>query len=144
MGEGVQFAGVSQSECTHQDAGLRRARPRHGRVKEHCILRGLAWEGTLAATACSEQEYYEDLLAFYRQIYRARSCAPSWAGGSGSSSKWQCACAGSWGMHLLLYCFRSVCSCSALAPCETSSTRVKTPPVYFTVRSMLRCPYRYA
>ncbi|KAK9836344.1 hypothetical protein WJX81_007135 [Elliptochloris bilobata] len=40
------------------------------KVKEHCIQRGLAWEGTLAATACSEQEYYEDLLAFYRQTYR--------------------------------------------------------------------------
>ena len=58
---------------THQDAALRRGRGRGGRVKDHCILRGLAWEGTLAATACSEQEYYEDLLAFYRQIYRASS-----------------------------------------------------------------------
>ena len=45
-------------------------RCRHGRVKEHCIQRGLPWEGTLASSSCSEQEYYEDLLAFYRQTYR--------------------------------------------------------------------------
>ena len=40
------------------------------RVKEHCIQRGLAWDDSLASTSCQEQEYYEDLLRFYRYNYR--------------------------------------------------------------------------
>ena len=119
---------------------LRRARPRHGRVKEHCILRGLAWEGTLAATACSEQEYYEDLLAFYRQIYRARSCAPSWAGG-----------AGSWGMQrvaVLPCCFmrhtcavvpRSAHICDASAAWQLLLAVTGLPVSLPVTSSRLRC-----
>jgi len=42
------------------------------RVKEHCIQRGLAWDDSLATTSCGEQEYYEDLLRFYRYNYRVR------------------------------------------------------------------------
>ena len=40
------------------------------RVKEHCIQRGLAWDDSLASTSCQEQEYYEDLLRFYRYNHR--------------------------------------------------------------------------
>ena len=40
------------------------------RVKEHCIQRGLPWDDSLASTSCQEQDYYEDLLRFYRYNYR--------------------------------------------------------------------------
>ncbi|CAK0785595.1 hypothetical protein CVIRNUC_008805 [Coccomyxa viridis] len=40
------------------------------KVKEHCIQRGLPWDDSLASTSCQEQEYYEDLLRFYRYNYR--------------------------------------------------------------------------
>eukprot|EP00884_Botryococcus_braunii_P012984 jgi/Botrbrau1/21687/Bobra.43_1s0083.1 len=40
------------------------------KVKEHCVQRGFSWSDTLASTSCSEQEYYEDLLRFYRHNYR--------------------------------------------------------------------------
>jgi hypothetical protein len=40
------------------------------RVKEHCIARGFSWADSLAISACKEQEYYEDLLRFYRYNYR--------------------------------------------------------------------------
>jgi len=43
------------------------------RVKEHCIQRGLPWDDSLASTSCQEQEYYEDLLRFYRYNYRVSS-----------------------------------------------------------------------
>ena len=49
------------------------------RVKEHCIQRGLAWDDSLASTSCAEQEYYEDLLRFYRYNYRVG--APQYAEG---------------------------------------------------------------
>lgn len=42
------------------------------RVKEHCIIRGFAWDDSLASTSCPEQEYYEDLLRFYRYNNRVR------------------------------------------------------------------------
>ncbi len=41
-------------------------------MKEHCIQRGLAWDDSLASTSCAEQEYYEDLLRFYRHNHRVR------------------------------------------------------------------------
>ena len=44
------------------------------RVKEHCIQRGLPWDDSLANTSCQEQEYYEDLLRFYRYNYRVSAC----------------------------------------------------------------------
>ncbi|WIA36338.1 hypothetical protein OEZ86_007659 [Tetradesmus obliquus] len=37
-----------------------------GRVRELCIQRGEAWGGSLARSACSEQDYYEQLLATYQ------------------------------------------------------------------------------
>lgn len=43
------------------------------RVKEHCIQRGLPWDDSLASTSCQEQDYYEDLLRFYRYNYRVGS-----------------------------------------------------------------------
>jgi len=65
-----------------------------GRVKEHCIQRGLAWAGTLAASSCSEQEYYEDLLAFYRHTHRVRSPGAAAARpGRGALRALPCACA---------------------------------------------------
>ena len=45
------------------------------RVKEHCIQRGLPWDDSLASTSCQEQDYYEDLLRFYRYNYRVRSAS---------------------------------------------------------------------
>ena len=36
------------------------------RVRELCIQRGEAWGGSLARSACSEQDYYEQLLATYQ------------------------------------------------------------------------------
>ena len=42
------------------------------RVKEHCIQRGLSWDDSLANTSCQEQEFYEDLLRYYRYNYRVR------------------------------------------------------------------------
>ncbi len=47
------------------------------RVKEHCIQRGLSWDDSLANTSCQEQEYYEDLLRYYRYNYRVSS-EPEW------------------------------------------------------------------
>lgn len=43
------------------------------RVKEHCIQRGFGWADSLASTSCTETEYYEDLLRFYRYNYRVSS-----------------------------------------------------------------------
>ncbi|CAL8463740.1 g3274 [Coccomyxa elongata] len=40
------------------------------KVKEHCIQRGLSYDDSLANTSCQEQEYYEDLLRYYRYNYR--------------------------------------------------------------------------
>ncbi|KAL3158901.1 hypothetical protein ABBQ32_011616 [Trebouxia sp. C0010 RCD-2024] len=40
------------------------------KVKEHCIQCGFGWTESLANTSCSEPEYYEDLLRFYRYNYR--------------------------------------------------------------------------
>ncbi|CAD7697174.1 unnamed protein product [Ostreobium quekettii] len=37
------------------------------RVKDHCIQHGYAWGESPASTSCGEQEYYEDLLAYYKQ-----------------------------------------------------------------------------
>ena len=42
-------------------------------MKEHCIQRGLPWDDSLASTSCQEQDYYEDLLRFYRYNYRVRN-----------------------------------------------------------------------
>ena len=42
-------------------------------MKEHCIQRGLPWDDSLASTSCQEQDYYEDLLRFYRYNYRVCS-----------------------------------------------------------------------
>lgn len=50
------------------------------RVKEHCIQRGLPWDDSLASTSCQEQDYYEDLLRFYRYNYRVRSAHDSQLG----------------------------------------------------------------
>lgn len=40
------------------------------RVKGYCHQRGLHWSDSLARTACGEQEYYEDLIRFYRSSLR--------------------------------------------------------------------------
>ncbi|KAK9917406.1 hypothetical protein WJX75_004000 [Coccomyxa subellipsoidea] len=40
------------------------------KVKDHCIQRGLSWDDSLANTSCQEQEFYEDLLRYYRYNYR--------------------------------------------------------------------------
>lgn len=42
------------------------------RVKETCFQQGLQWAGTLAATVCGEQEYYEELLKCYKAWMRVR------------------------------------------------------------------------
>ncbi len=42
----------------------------HARCKAFCIQSGSQWATSQAKTACDEQEYYEDLLRFYRQHYR--------------------------------------------------------------------------
>ena len=44
----------------------------NARCKAFCIQNGAQWASSLASTACGEQEYYEDLLRFYRQNYRVR------------------------------------------------------------------------
>jgi FAM91 N-terminus len=42
------------------------------RVKGYCHQRGLRWGDSLAKTVCGEQEYYEDLIRFYRSSLRVR------------------------------------------------------------------------
>lgn len=44
----------------------------NARCKGFCIQNGAQWASSLASSACGEQEYYEDLLRFYRQNYRVR------------------------------------------------------------------------
>lgn len=40
------------------------------RVKDYCIHRGLDWSTCNVRTCCSEHEYYEDLLRYYRRNTR--------------------------------------------------------------------------
>jgi hypothetical protein len=42
------------------------------RVKGYCHQRGLPWGDSLAKSVCGEQEYYEDLIRFYRSSLRVR------------------------------------------------------------------------
>jgi hypothetical protein len=42
------------------------------RVRELCIQRGLLWAGSLAKSACSEQDYYEQLVTTYQAWARVR------------------------------------------------------------------------
>ena len=44
------------------------------RVKGYCHQRGLRWGDSLACagSVCGEQEYYEDLIRFYRSSLRVR------------------------------------------------------------------------
>ena len=46
------------------------------RVKEHCLQAGLSWQDSLAQQTCPEQEYYEDLLRFYRHNHRVSTLYP--------------------------------------------------------------------
>lgn len=45
-------------------------------VKSYCISRGSAWAGSAAAGVCTEHDYYEALLAFYRLHKRVRLPCP--------------------------------------------------------------------
>lgn len=40
------------------------------RVKDYCIQHGYEWGDSAASTSCGEQEYYEDLLLYYKQHER--------------------------------------------------------------------------
>eukprot|EP01025_Chloroclados_australasicus_P011217 TRINITY_DN14854_c0_g1_i2.p1 TRINITY_DN14854_c0_g1~~TRINITY_DN14854_c0_g1_i2.p1 ORF type:complete len:196 (-),score=4.03 TRINITY_DN14854_c0_g1_i2:108-695(-) len=40
------------------------------RVKNYCIQKGFAWNDSLASTACHENDYYEELLKFYKEQLR--------------------------------------------------------------------------
>lgn len=40
------------------------------RVKDYCIIRGYSWVASAAQTACSEQDYYEELMRHYRSQKR--------------------------------------------------------------------------
>ena len=64
------------------------------RVKEHCIQRGLAWDDSLASTSCQEQEYYEDLLRFYRYNYRVGHFKNNPSASSGTRAGRVCRAAG--------------------------------------------------
>ena len=75
----LPHAGAAAAACTHaglwvqqQGLGTPRTNPAIHicRVKEHCIQRGLTWDDSLAKASCTEQEYYEDLLRFYRYNHR--------------------------------------------------------------------------
>ena len=40
------------------------------RVREYCVQRGFSWAGSAARTICAEQDYYEELVRFYRGAKR--------------------------------------------------------------------------
>lgn len=66
--DGTAWAPTGRAACLR--AVIRCADGR--RVKGYCHQRGLRWGDSLAKTVCGEQEYYEDLIRFYRSSLRVR------------------------------------------------------------------------
>ena len=64
------FQNKTYDELPSRVKGLLSLSDWNSRCKAFSIQNGAQWASSLANTACSEQDYYEDLLRFYRHNYR--------------------------------------------------------------------------